>query len=90
MATVQNPSDKRRQSVAVTTDKTLSLADCGIVQDVQADGKVITLPATSAGASFTFRNAGVPVTNGPLGLVRTRLSLLLSARKPGIKSKVTD
>lgn len=67
MATVQFPSDKRRQSVNVTTNKVLTLADQGIVQNVQADGIVITLPATSAGAVFTIRNGGVPVTNGPAG-----------------------
>src|SRR4051794_7907041 len=67
MATVQSPSDKRRQSVNVSADKTLALADQGIVQNVIADGKVITLPSTSAGAVFTIRNGGVPVTSGPTG-----------------------
>src|SRR3982750_4137081 len=67
MATVQYPSDRRRQSVAVIADKTLALTDCGIVQDTQADGKVYTLPATTAGATFTIRNAGVPKTSGPAG-----------------------
>ncbi len=67
MATVQFPSDKRRQSVNVTSNKTLTLADQGIVQNVQADGIVITLPATSAGATFVIRNGGVPVSNGPTG-----------------------
>lgn len=67
MATVQYPSDKRRQSVAVIADKTLALTDCGIVQDIQADGKVITLPATTAGACFVIRNSGVPKTSGPVG-----------------------
>lgn len=67
MATVQTPSDKRRQSVNVTTNKTLTLADQGIVQNVQADGITITLPSTSAAATFTVRNGGVPITNGPTG-----------------------
>lgn len=67
MATVQFPSDKRRQSVNVTSNKTLTLADQGIVQNVQADGITITLPSTTAGAVFTIRNGGVPVTNGPTG-----------------------
>jgi len=67
MATVQNPSDKRRQSTNRTADATLAIADCGVVQNVQADGKVITLPSTAAGLTFTIRNGGVPVTNGPTG-----------------------
>lgn len=67
MATVQFPSDKRRQSVNVTSNKTLVLADQGIVQNVQADGIIITLPSTSAGAVFIIRNGGVPITSGPAG-----------------------
>jgi hypothetical protein len=67
MATIQGTSDKRRQSANVSVDTTLTLADCGVVQNVIADGKVITLPATTAGACFTIRNGGVPVTSGPAG-----------------------
>lgn len=67
MATSQYPSDKRRQSTSISADTTLALTDCGVVQNVIADGKVITLPATSAGATFTIRNGGVPVTSGPAG-----------------------
>lgn len=67
MATVQTPSDKRRQSVNVSTNKTLTLADQGIVQNVIADGIVITLPSTAAGSTFVIRNGGVPVTSGPAG-----------------------
>lgn len=64
---VQYPSDKRRLSANVTADVTLDLTDCGVVQNVIADGKVITLPATTAGACFTIRNGGVPVTSGAVG-----------------------
>lgn len=67
MATVQTPSDRRRYSVDVTGNKTLTVADCGIVQNVIADGKTITLPATAFGLSFTIRNGGVPKTSGPTG-----------------------
>jgi len=67
MATVQFPSDKRRQSVDVSANKTLTAADQGIVQNVVADGIVITLPSTAAGLSFTVRNGGVKVTNGAAG-----------------------
>lgn len=67
MATVQSPSDKRRQSVDVTTNKTLTAADQGIVQNVRADAIVITLPATAAGSCFVIRNGGVQVSGGPTG-----------------------
>lgn len=42
----------------IDTSKTLALADCGVWQNVVADGIVITLPATTAGAVFIIRNAG--------------------------------
>jgi hypothetical protein len=67
MATTQYPSDKRRLSEDKSADDTLTLADCGTVQNVIADGKILTLPATSAGACFTIRNGGVPASNGPAG-----------------------
>jgi hypothetical protein len=47
----------------IDTNKTLTLADCGAVQNVIADGLTITLPATSAGATFTIRNGGVPASS---------------------------
>lgn len=48
-------SEKR---VAVSADKTLVLADSGIVQLVDTDAKVITIPATHVGDCFTIENAG--------------------------------
>lgn len=51
----------------VSADKTLALADQGLVQNVIADGKVVTLPATSAGAVFVIRNGGAAKTSGPVG-----------------------
>ena len=57
----------RRQSVDVSANKTLTAADQGIVQNVTADGVVITLPSTAAGLNFTIRNAGVAASSGPAG-----------------------
>lgn len=67
MATTQTPSDKRRQSVDVSTNKTLAAGDCGIVQNVIADAITITLPATVNGYSYVIRNGGVPKSGGPVG-----------------------
>lgn len=61
---VQNPSDKRRVSVDVSSNKTLAAADAGTVQNVIADGLTITLPAS---ATATVRSGGVPVSGGPVG-----------------------
>jgi hypothetical protein len=46
------------QRVAVTGNKTLAAADQGIIQQVNADGAVITLPATAAGLVFIIQNIG--------------------------------
>ena len=56
-----------RTWVDVTENKTLALADCGIVQNVITDAITITLPATAASLNFVVRNGGVPVTSGPAG-----------------------
>lgn len=56
-----------RTTVDVTENKTLALADCGIVQNVITDAITVTLPATSAGAAFTVRNGGVPKSGAPAG-----------------------
>jgi hypothetical protein len=56
-----------RNSVDVTGAKTLTVADCGIVQNVTATA-TITLPATDASAVFHIRNGGdkkVTVTVSP-------------------------
>ena len=52
-----------RTQVDVTENKTLTLADCGIVQNVITDGITVTLPATAAGSAFTIRNGGVPASS---------------------------
>lgn len=51
----------------IDTSKTLALADCGVVQNVVADNQVITLPATTAGATFTIRNGGAQKTGAAPG-----------------------
>lgn len=53
-----------RAWVDVTLNKTLTLADNGIVQNVVADGITVTLPSTTAGAYFIVRNGGTQVTSG--------------------------
>lgn len=63
MPSVQNPSDKRRQSVNVTGNKTLAASDSGYVQNVIVDGATITLPASATAA---VRAGGVPA-GGPVG-----------------------
>jgi len=67
---VQTPSDKRRQSVDVTGNKTLVAADQGIVQNVITDAVTITLPAAGAAATglkFVIRNGGAKAANGAYG-----------------------
>lgn len=78
MPTVNLPSDKRWTSADVTSNKTLALADCGIVQNVRSSSAVITLPATSAGATFIIRNGGSVVTNGPTGTSGTAITVNVS------------
>lgn len=65
-----------RTSVNVTTNKTLVAADSGIVQNIQADNIVITLPATAANLCYTFRNGGVPIVGGPVGAVSDQALLV--------------
>lgn len=50
----------------VTGNKTLAVTHQGLVQNVVADGAVITLPATVVGVTFTVRVGGVPA-GGPVG-----------------------
>lgn len=56
-----------RVSVDVSTSKTLVAADSGIVQNIIADGVVITLPATAAALEYTIRNGGAPITGSTPG-----------------------
>jgi len=44
--------------VIVSANKTLALADCDIVQIVDTDAKLVTLPATADGLHFIIMNGG--------------------------------
>ena len=58
MAGYRFPTHLDRASADVSADKTLAAADIGVVQNVTATGKVITLPATVVGYVFIIRNGG--------------------------------
>lgn len=58
-----------RMGVDVTLNKTLALADSGIVQNVIADAITLTLPATATQGEWPIVVGGIPVTNGPVGAV---------------------
>jgi len=45
-------------TIAVSADKTLALADCGVIQLVDTDAKTVTLPATAPGLEYTIVNTG--------------------------------
>jgi hypothetical protein len=47
-----------QKSQTKSADTTLTAGDSGIVTYVDTDGKVITLPATAAGITYTIVNAG--------------------------------
>jgi len=68
-----------RTSVAVTGNKTLTAADAGIVQDVQADNVTVTLPATADGLSFTIRNNGAKPTGAAAGATADGSALVVVA-----------
>lgn len=61
--TLYTGADARVQ-VDVTENKTLTAADCGIVQNVITDAITITLPAMKDGLIFRVRNGGVPASSG--------------------------
>ena len=52
------PTVFARKGVDVASNKTLTAADAGIVQNVTVDGVIVTLPSTANGLSFTIRNGG--------------------------------
>lgn len=56
-----------RMAVNVTENKTLDADQVGFVQNVIADGVVVTLPTVGPGLNYTVRVGGVPVTGGPAG-----------------------
>lgn len=57
------------QGVDVDSDKTLTIADSGYVQNVIADGKVISIPATATQGIWIVQAGGVPVTSGTAGSI---------------------
>lgn len=67
MAEVSFPTNLRRQSEAVTGNKTLDEGDNGVVQVVTADA-TITLPSTVAGYSYTIVNGGQGSTDGTIAI----------------------
>lgn len=56
-----------QKSVDVSTNKTLTAADAGIVQNVTADAITITLPSTALGLHYTIRNSGAGKTSAAVG-----------------------
>lgn len=53
--------------VDVDSDKTLGIADSGYTQNVIADGKIISVPATATQGEWPIRAGGVPKSGGPAG-----------------------
>jgi hypothetical protein len=47
-----------RAAVNVAVDKALTIADCGVVQVVTVDAKVVSLPPTAVGLEFEIENGG--------------------------------
>lgn len=54
-----------RQAQTKSANYTMTAADSGYVTNIDTDSVVITLPATAAGLTYTFRNAGT--SNGVVG-----------------------
>lgn len=65
--------------VNVSTDKTLTIASSGIVQNVIADNLIITLPATATGGTYIIHAGGVKPTGSPDG-AGTNESMLITIR----------
>jgi hypothetical protein len=69
-ATVPYVGNDGRLWIDVSANKTLLATEFGWVQNLVADGLVLTAPASATvlgGASLIIRNGGVPVTGGPAG-----------------------
>lgn len=66
-----------RMAVDVDSNKTLAQADCGYVQNIIADGVILTSPATATLGRWTARNGGgVTPTSNPSGDGTTGFSVL--------------
>lgn len=75
--TLTNGPFAGRKAVDVDTNKTLALADSGYVQNVIADGVIMSVPATATQGYWPILAAGVPVTKGPRGALTGNKSQLL-------------
>lgn len=69
--------------IDVTENKTLAAEDSGLVQNVTAASVVVTLPATATIGTWTVRDGGVAVTDGPSGAV-------VSAARPTVDPNTGD
>lgn len=84
-----------RMAVDVTEAKTLTVDDCGYVQNVTGD-VVVTLPATATLGTWTIRNKGEAITaNGPDGATTGGNSVAVSPNSSdkiqgGVAGTATD
>lgn len=66
-----------QQGVDVDSNKTLGIADSGIVQNVIADGVIVSVPATATQGRWPIVAGGVRQTSGPVGAVTGNAKQLL-------------
>lgn len=67
-----------RRAVNVTENKTLDATDQGIVQNVISDAITVTLPLSTAGATYVIRNGGAKITGVPVGATSGNKSVLVT------------
>lgn len=78
-------SNSNHETVLITANKTVAIADCGVTQKATVDGIVFTLPSTAAGLSFRFENGGSQ--NGAVGF---SISPAAADKIEGLGSAATD
>lgn len=76
-----------RYGVDVDSNKTLGIADSGLVQNVIGASVVFTLPATATQGVWPIQLAGVRQTNGPVGAV-TGDGMQLVQASPNASDKI--
>lgn len=76
-----------RAQIDVTENKTLTIADCGTVQNVITDAITVTLPATAAANTFRIRNGGVPASSGIGSATGSDFSVLVTVA-PNASDKI--